>query len=142
MAVPLAGSFLAGFKGSPHLGFELGLVKVIPMLVHLSLDGMAAVYTSSLHGYSALPGLCPPYLIFGLLEIGASFATKLEPNPPLVDLSSRLRGKSRAPSASPARVSLSRLPDIATLFSAALTRGSHPADKPRTRARLIVSASD
>jgi hypothetical protein len=60
--------------------FELGLVKVMPMPVHLALDGLGGLLLAAspwLFGFASVVFL--PHLIFGLLEIGASLTTKTQP---------------------------------------------------------------
>jgi hypothetical protein len=60
--------------------FELGLVKVIPVPVHLAFDGLGGLLLAVspwLLGFASEVFL--PHLIFGLLEIGASLTTKLQP---------------------------------------------------------------
>ncbi len=64
--------------------FELGLIKVIPMRIHLVLDGLGGLLLAVspwLFGFAGTVFL--PHLIFGLLEIGASLTTKTEPESPL-----------------------------------------------------------
>lgn len=60
--------------------YELGLVKVIPLKVHLGLDvasGIILALSPWLFGFSEL--VYWPHLIFGLLEIGAGLMTQPYP---------------------------------------------------------------
>ena len=59
--------------------YELGLVKVIPMKVHLGIDvasGVVLVLSPFIFGFAAAVFL--PHLIFGLIEIGAGLTTRTE----------------------------------------------------------------
>jgi hypothetical protein len=63
--------------------FELGVIKIMPVRVHLALDGLGGLLLAVspwLFGFAGVVFL--PHLIFGLLEIGASLTTKLEPDSP------------------------------------------------------------
>jgi hypothetical protein len=60
--------------------YELGLVRVIPMPVHLSLDivlGAFLALSPWLLGFA--PYVWAPHLVFGLLEIGAGLCTETRP---------------------------------------------------------------
>lgn len=60
--------------------YELGVVKKIPMNLHLSLDIFGGVFLAVspwLFGFSDYVYL--PHLIFGILEIGASLMTHTAP---------------------------------------------------------------
>ncbi|MFC0012925.1 SPW repeat domain-containing protein [Devosia nitrariae] len=60
--------------------FELGVVRVIPMRLHLIFDGIGGLFLAAspwLFGFSTEVFL--PHLIFGILEIGASLTTQTQP---------------------------------------------------------------
>ncbi|HYG34184.1 MAG TPA: SPW repeat protein [Clostridia bacterium] len=60
--------------------YELGLVKVIPMGTHLTLDfisGVILALSPWLFGFADY--VFAPHLIVGLLEIGASLMTRTRP---------------------------------------------------------------
>lgn len=60
--------------------YELGLVKKIPMSMHLTLDvigGIVLAISPWLFGFSEYVFL--PHLIFGLLEVGAGLTTEKSP---------------------------------------------------------------
>lgn len=60
--------------------YELGYVKVLPMPVHLVLDGLSGVLLAAspwLFGFHEYVYL--PHLLLGLFEIGASLITKKAP---------------------------------------------------------------
>lgn len=60
--------------------YELGLVKIIPMPVHLGLDAANGVLLAAspwLFGFAATTRA--PYLALGLFEIGASLITRTKP---------------------------------------------------------------
>jgi hypothetical protein len=62
--------------------YELGLIKVIPMPVHLTLDvlsGVVLVISPWLFGFAHL--VWAPHLILGLFEIAAGLMTQLHPAP-------------------------------------------------------------
>jgi hypothetical protein len=61
--------------------FELGVVRVIPVRLHLIFDGIGGLFLAAspwLFGVSSEVFL--PHLIFGILEIGASLTTKTTPS--------------------------------------------------------------
>lgn len=61
--------------------YELGVVKLIPMPVHLALDAASGVFLAAspfLFGFS--DQVWVPHVLFGLLEIGASVMTRSTPN--------------------------------------------------------------
>lgn len=61
--------------------YELGLVRRIPLPIHLGLDagaGLLLAISPWLFGFSELVYL--PHLILGLLEIGAALFTKKHPS--------------------------------------------------------------
>ena len=63
--------------------YELGILKLIPMKGHLSLDLLAGIFLAVspwLFGFAE--DVFWPHLIFGLLEIGASLFTKKHPSTP------------------------------------------------------------
>jgi hypothetical protein len=60
--------------------YELGLVKAIPMSVHLMLDlgsGIILAVSPWLFGFA--DEIWWPHLVFGLLEIGAALMTQTRP---------------------------------------------------------------
>lgn len=60
--------------------YEMGVVKMIPMPVHLLLDAMSGIVLAAspwLFGFSDYVYM--PHLIFGLFEIGASLITHKVP---------------------------------------------------------------
>jgi hypothetical protein len=60
--------------------YELGVVKMIPMPVHLILDAMSGILLAAspwLFNFDDYVYL--PHLIFGLFEVGASLITQKEP---------------------------------------------------------------
>ena len=61
--------------------YELGLLRVIPMSMHLALDGVAgAVLAASpwLFGFSR--EVVWPHLLFGLFSVAASLITRTDPD--------------------------------------------------------------
>ena len=61
--------------------YELGVVKLIPMPVHLALDAASGVFLAAspfLFGFS--DQVWVPHVLFGLLEIGASVMTRSTPD--------------------------------------------------------------
>ena len=61
--------------------YELGLVKLIPMPVHLALDaasGLLLAASPFLFGFS--DQVWVPHVVFGLLELGASLMTRSVPD--------------------------------------------------------------
>ncbi len=60
--------------------YEMGVVKKLPMPVHLLLDAMSGILLAAspwLFGFSDYVYM--PHLIFGLFEIGASLITQKTP---------------------------------------------------------------
>jgi len=60
--------------------YETGLVRAIPMPMHLALDagsGLFLAISPWLFGFSNMVYL--PHVIFGLLEVGAALMTQLHP---------------------------------------------------------------
>jgi hypothetical protein len=60
--------------------YELGLVKLIPMSGHLTLDlsgGLILAISPWLFGFADY--IWAPHLIFGLLEVGAALTTRTQP---------------------------------------------------------------
>ena len=71
-----AGAFLY----SLFTDYELGVVRRIPMPVHLGLDlgsGLLLAVSPWLFGFAAFVWV--PHLVFGLLEVGAALMTKRVP---------------------------------------------------------------
>jgi len=61
--------------------YELGLVRLLPMRVHLALDVLGGAFLAAspwLFGF-AERGVYLPHLLFGLFAIAAGFVTRLEP---------------------------------------------------------------
>ena len=61
--------------------YELGIVRMIPMPVHLGLDAMSGLLLAAspwLFGFSELVWV--PHLILGILEVGAAALTQRTPN--------------------------------------------------------------
>jgi hypothetical protein len=60
--------------------YELGLVKVIPMPVHLALDGAnGALLAASPWLFGFADEVATPHLALGLFEIGASLSSQTTP---------------------------------------------------------------
>lgn len=60
--------------------YELGLVRLIPMPVHLGIDALGGLFLAAspwLFGFSSQ--VFWPHLIFGILEIGAALCTYRRP---------------------------------------------------------------
>ncbi len=60
--------------------YEMGVIKKLPMSMHLMLDAMSGILLAAspwLFGFSDYVYM--PHLIFGLFEIGASLITKKTP---------------------------------------------------------------
>jgi hypothetical protein len=60
--------------------YEMGVVKVIPMPMHLLLDALSGIVLAAspwIFGFSDVVYL--PHLLFGLFEIGASLITQKVP---------------------------------------------------------------
>lgn len=60
--------------------YELGLLRVIPMSLHLAIDGVAGVILAAspwLFGFSH--EVVWPHLLFGLFSVAASLVTRTEP---------------------------------------------------------------
>ena len=84
-AVPKHGSPVALGAGallySLFTDYELGVVRRIPMPVHLGLDlgsGLLLAVSPWLFGFAAFVWV--PHLVFGLLEVGAALMTKRMPS--------------------------------------------------------------
>lgn len=97
----LASPWLFGFSGNGAVGlhviaglaillvaamtdFELGIVRVIPMPVHLMLDagiGLFALASPWLFGFQSYAGL---HVVLGAAEIGAALMTSTHPGTPVV----------------------------------------------------------
>jgi hypothetical protein len=63
--------------------YELGLVRLIPMSLHLMLDGLAGAFLAVspwLFGFADRIFL--PHLLFGLFSVAASLITRLDPMQP------------------------------------------------------------
>ena len=78
--------------------YELGLVRRIPMRMHLGLDaGSGVVLAASpwLFGFAELVYL--PHLILGLLEIGAALTTRTTPEHPLATTAHGAHPEQRRP---------------------------------------------
>lgn len=61
--------------------YEVGLMRVIPMPVHLGIDLVGGVLLAAspwLFGFSDRVYL--PHLLFGLLELGAALTTRTQPD--------------------------------------------------------------
>lgn len=61
--------------------YELGVVKLIPMPVHLVLDAASDLFLAAspwLLGFSDFVWV--PHVLFGLLELGSSFITRSVPD--------------------------------------------------------------
>ena len=61
--------------------YELGVVKAIPMSMHLMLDAGGGLFLAAspwLFGFA--DEVWEPHLILGLLEIGAAMITRLDPD--------------------------------------------------------------
>ena len=60
--------------------YELGLLKILPMPMHLLLDGIAGIVLAAspfLFGFA--DQVLWPHLLFGLFSVIACFVTRLEP---------------------------------------------------------------
>jgi MFS superfamily sulfate permease-like transporter len=60
--------------------YELGVVKIIPMNIHLMLDSLSGIFLAVspwLLGFSDKVFL--PHLLFGLIEIGTTVITRFKP---------------------------------------------------------------
>ena len=60
--------------------YELGLLKILPMPMHLILDGIGGIVlaaSSFLFGFA--DQVLWPHLLFGLFSVVACFVTRLEP---------------------------------------------------------------
>jgi len=60
--------------------YELGLLKILPMPMHLILDGIGGIVLAAspwLFGFADHVYL--PHLLFGLFSIAASLVTRIEP---------------------------------------------------------------
>lgn len=60
--------------------YELGILRILPMPMHLILDGIAGIVLAAspwLFGFADRVYL--PHLLFGLFSIAASLVTRLEP---------------------------------------------------------------
>jgi hypothetical protein len=68
---------LVGLLSSLFTNYELGLVKAIPLSMHLTLDMLAGLFLAAspwLFGFA--DQVFMPHLIVGLLEIGAAAMTQ------------------------------------------------------------------
>jgi general stress protein CsbA len=66
---------------SPDAAYELGLIKAIPMPVHLGLDvlvGLVLIASPWLFGFA--DELWLPHVIVGVLEVGAGLCTQTRPS--------------------------------------------------------------
>ena len=60
--------------------YELGILKILPMPMHLILDGVAgAVLAASPWLFGFADQVFWPHLLFGLFSVAASLVTRLEP---------------------------------------------------------------
>ena len=61
--------------------YELGVVKIIPMPVHLALDGVnGALLAASPWLFGFADDIATPHLALGLFEIGASLSSQTRPS--------------------------------------------------------------
>jgi hypothetical protein len=60
--------------------YELGLVPLLPMRLHLMLDGLAGfVLAITPWGFGFAEQVFWPFVLFGLFSVAASLATRLHP---------------------------------------------------------------
>jgi hypothetical protein len=65
---------------SAFTAYELGFVKILPMSMHLILDGLGgAVLATSPFLFGFADRVLWPHVLFGLFSIVACFVTRLEP---------------------------------------------------------------
>ena len=60
--------------------YELGVIKIIPMYIHLMLDSLSAIFLATspwLLGFA--DDVFLPHLLFGLFEIGTTIMTSIRP---------------------------------------------------------------
>lgn len=63
--------------------YEVGLVRLLPMPLHLALDGLGGLFLALspwLFGFAGRVFL--PHLLFGLFSVAASLVTRLDPLQP------------------------------------------------------------
>jgi hypothetical protein len=63
--------------------YEVGLVRILPMPLHLALDGLGGLFLALspwLFGFASQVYL--PHLLFGLFSVAASLVTRLDPMQP------------------------------------------------------------
>ncbi len=61
--------------------YELGLVRILPMVLHLGLDGLAGAFLAAspwLFGFADVVYL--PHLILGIAEVGAALMSETVPS--------------------------------------------------------------
>ncbi len=74
---------LGAFAYSILTDYELGLVRLLPMPVHLGLDGLGGAFLSAspwLFGFA--DRVYGPHLAFGLFSVAASLVTRTDPLQP------------------------------------------------------------
>jgi hypothetical protein len=65
---------------SAFTAYELGVLKILPMPLHLILDGLGGIVLAAspfLFGFA--DRVLWPHLLFGLFSVAACFVTRLEP---------------------------------------------------------------
>jgi hypothetical protein len=63
--------------------YELGLVRILPMPLHLILDGLGgAILAASPFLFGFADRVYLPHLLFGLFSIAASLVTRMDPVQP------------------------------------------------------------
>jgi hypothetical protein len=89
---------VGAFVYSVFTNYELGLIRVLPMRVHLTLDAVSGLLLASspwLFGFSEQVYL--PHLVMGLFEIGAAAVTRTLPsNATAAEAHPELRHQGRA----------------------------------------------
>ena len=74
---------LAAFVYSAVTDYELGLMRILPMPVHLAIDGLGGAFLAAspwLFGFA--DRVLWPHLAFGLFSVAASLVTRTDPLQP------------------------------------------------------------
>ena len=74
---------IGAFLYSAVTDYELGLLRILPMPVHLALDGLGGVFLAAspwIFGFS--DRVFGPHLAFGLFSVVASLVTRTDPLQP------------------------------------------------------------
>ncbi|MPR13464.1 hypothetical protein FS320_42255 [Microvirga tunisiensis] len=76
---PLCRHALGAILYSALTAYELGLIKILPMSLHLILDGLGGIALAAspfLFGFS--DWVYWPHVLFGLFSVAASLVTRME----------------------------------------------------------------